>query len=183
MSIIDDTMLRMEESVEAVQREFAAVRTGKATPAILDSVRVEAYGSRMPLNQVATVSVPDPGLLAVQPFDPSQIAAIERAILTSGLGLNPSNDGSVVRVPIPPLSEERRKQYVRLLHRMAEEGRISVRRARQAGNDEVKRRLKAHEIGEDDGHRTMAEIQKITGEYGQRIDELLEAKEREVMAI
>ncbi len=183
MSIIDDTTLRMEESLDAVQREFATVRTGKATPTILDSVRVEAYGSLMPLNQVAAVSAPDPGLLAVQPFDPSQIAAIERAILTAGLGLNPSNDGSVVRVPIPPLSEERRKQYVRLLHRMAEEGRISVRRARQAGNDEVKRRLKAHEVGEDDGHRTMAEIQKITLEFGRRIDELLAAKEREVMAI
>ncbi len=183
MSIPDDTRLRMEESLEAVQREFATVRTGKATPAILEGVRVEAYGSQMPLNQLAALSVPDPGLLAVQPFDPSMIEAIERAILAAGLGLNPSNDGAVVRVPIPPLSEDRRKEYVRLLNRMAEEGRVSVRRARQAGNDEVKQRLKDHEIGEDDGHRILAEIQKITVEYGQRIDRLLAEKEAEVMAI
>ncbi|MDE2750977.1 MAG: ribosome recycling factor [Gemmatimonadota bacterium] len=183
MPVIDDTRDRMENALAAVRREFATVRTGKAVPAILDSVRVSAYGSQMPLNQVATVSAPDPTLLVVQPFDPSLLSEVEKAILTANLGLNPSNDGSIIRVPVPPLSEERRRQYVRLLHRMAEEGRISVRHARQAGNDEVKQRLKAHETGEDEAHRLMAEVQKLTEEFGGRIDTALAEKEKEVMAI
>lgn len=183
MPVIDETRNRMDNALDAVNREFATVRTGKAVPAILDAVRVSAYGSRMPLNQVATVSAPDPSLLMVQPFDPSLLSDVERAILGAGLGLNPSNDGSLIRVPIPPLSEERRRQYVRLLHRMAEEGRVSVRQARQAGNDEVKKRLKAHETGEDQARRLMAEIQKLTVEYGGRIDAALAEKEKEVMAI
>ena len=183
MPVIDETRNRMEQALEAVRREFATVRTGKAVPAILDSVRVSAYGSQMPLNQVATVSAPDPSLLVVQPFDPSLLSDVEKAILSANLGLNPSNDGSLIRVPVPPLSEERRKQYVRLLHRMAEEGRISVRQARQAGNDKVKKRLRAHEAGEDESHRLMAEIQKLTVEYGGRIDTTLAEKEKEVMAI
>lgn len=183
MSVIDEARSRMDDALEAVGREFATVRTGKAVPAILDAVRVTAYGSLMPLNQVATVSAPDPTLLVVQPFDPSVIGDVEKAILTSGLGLNPSNDGTLVRVPIPPLSEERRREYVRVLHRMAEEGRISVRHARHAANDEVKRRLREHETGEDEGHRLMAEIQKLTVEYGRKIDAALSEKEKEVMAI
>ena len=152
-------------------------------PSILDSVRVEAYGGRMPLNQVATVSAPDPGLLAVQPFDPSLINAIEKAVLSAGLGLNPANDGSLIRVPIPPLSEERRREYARLLHKMAEEGRVSIRHARHAANDLIKRMLKENEIGKDEAHRTMGEVQKATDEHVRRIDELLAAKEKEVMAI
>ena len=183
MSIIDETSIRMDDALEALGREFATVRTGKAVPAILDVVRVNAYGGVMPLNQVATVSAPDPTLLVVQPFDPSVIGDIERAILTSGLSLNPSNDGTLIRVPIPPLSEERRKEYVRVLHRMAEDGRISVRHARHAANDEVKRRLREHETGEDEAHRLMAEIQKLTVEYGHKIDAALSEKEKEVMAI
>ena len=183
MAVIHETRTRMENALDAVRREFATVRTGKAVPAMLDSVRVSAYGSRMPLNQVATVSAPDPSLLVVQPFDPSLLADVERAITSADLGLNPSNDGSLVRVPIPPLSEERRKRYVRLLHRMAEDGRVSVRQARHAGNDDVKKRLKAHETGEDEARRLMAEIQKLTVEYGEKIDTALAEKEKEVMAI
>lgn len=183
MAVIDEARSRMDKAVEAVGREFATVRTGKAVPAILDSVRVAAYGSRMPLIQVATVSAPDPSLLVVQPFDPSLLVDVERAIRSAGLGLNPSNNGSLIRVPIPPLSEERRREYVRLLHRMAEEGRISIRQARQAANDEIRKRLKAHDTGEDEAYRLMAEIQKLTVEYGGRIDAVLAAKEKEVMAI
>ncbi len=183
MAVIDEARSRMDNALDAVGRDFATVRTGKAVPAILDSVRVAAYGSRMPLNQVATVSAPDPSLLVVQPFDRSLLADVEKAIRSAGLGLNPSNDGSLIRVPIPPLSEERRKQYVRMLHRMAEEGRISIRQARQAANDEIRKRLKAHETGEDEAYRLMAEIQKLTVEYGGKIDVVLAGKEKEVMAI
>ncbi len=183
MEVMDETRARMDEAVEAVRREFASVRTGKAVPTILDGVRVDAYGGRMPLNQVATVSAPDATLLVVQPFDPSLITAIEKAILSGGLGLNPSNDGALIRVPIPPLNEERRREYVRLLHKMAEEGRISIRHARHAANDYVKLMLREHEIGKDDAHRTMNEVQKVTDEHVRRIDELLAAKEKEVMAI
>ncbi|MDE2983657.1 MAG: ribosome recycling factor [Gemmatimonadota bacterium] len=183
MEVLDETRTRMDEAVDAVRREFASVRTGKAVPTILDGVWVEAYGGRMPLNQVATVSAPDATLLAVQPFDPSVIEAIEKAILSAGLGLNPSNDGTLIRVPIPPLNEERRREYVRLLHKMAEEGRISIRHARHAANDFVKLMLKEHEIGKDEAHRLMNEVQKVTDEHVRRIEELLGAKEKEVMAI
>ncbi len=183
MAVVDEARSRMDDAVSAIRREFATVRTGKAVPSILDTVRVEAYGSRMPLQQVATVSAPDASLLVIQPFDPSLIGSIEKAVLTADLGLNPSNDGSVVRVPIPALSEERRKQYVRLLSKMAEEARISVRRARQAANDDVKGLLKAHEMGEDEAHRIMASVQKLTNQYVGTIDEILAGKEKEVMAI
>lgn len=183
MDAVDDARTRMEDSVAAVQREFQGVRTGKAVPSILDTVRVSAYGGIMPLNQVATVSAPDPSLLVIQPFDRSLISDIEKAVLTSGLGLNPSNDGNLIRVPIPPLSEERRKEYVRLLHRMAEEGRVSVRQARQVANDRIREQLRSHETGEDEAHRLMANVQKLTDDYCGRINALLSVKEKEVMAI
>ena len=183
MEILDETRTRMGEAVDAVRREFATVRTGKAVPSILDGVLVDAYGGRMPLHQVATVSAPDATLLVVQPFDPSLIEAIEKAILSAGLGLNPSNDGSLIRVPIPPLNEERRREYVRLLNKMAEDGKISVRHARHAANDFVKLMLKENEVGKDDAHRVMNEVQKATDEHVGRIEELLNAKEKEVMAI
>ena len=183
MEVVDEARTRMGDTVDAIRREFDTVRTGKAVPSILDGVWVEAYGGRMPLNQVATVSAPDPALLAVQPFDPSLIGVIEKAVLSAGLGLNPSNDGSLIRVPIPPLSEERRREYARLLHKMAEDGRVSVRHARQGANDRIRGMLKEHELGKDEAHRMMGEIQKLTDEYVRRIDDLLAAKEKEVMAI
>jgi ribosome recycling factor len=183
VEVVDEARTRMGETVDAMRREFDTVRTGKAVPSILDSVWVEAYGGRMPLNQVATVSAPDPTLLALQPFDPSLIGAIEKAVLSAGLGLNPSNDGSLIRVPIPPLSEERRREYARLLHKMAEEGRVSLRHARQGANDRIRGMLKEHELGKDEAHRMMGEIQKLTDEHVRRIDDLLAAKEKEVMAI
>lgn len=183
MPSIQAARQRMEKAVEAVRREFATVRTGKATPALLDTVRVEAYGTQVPLNQVATVSAPEPRLLVLQPFDRGSMHAIEKAIQTAGLGLNPSNDGKVVRVPIPPLNEERRREYVRLLHKMAEEARVAIRQARKDGNEEIKKLQKDGEIAEDDARRQQDEVQKLTDQYIHRVEELLKHKEAEVMEV
>jgi ribosome recycling factor len=183
MPTVEEAKKRMEDALEAVRREFASVRTGKATPALLDTVRVDAYGSKMPLNQVATVSTPEATLILVQPFDKSLIGDVERAILTADLGLNPANDGNVIRVPIPPLNEERRKEYAKLLHKMAEEGKVSVRHARRTVRDELHQKVKDHEIGEDDGRRREDALEKLTHEYSDKIDELMKHKEEEVMAI
>jgi len=174
---------QMDKAVEALRREFASVRTGKATPALLDMVRVEAYGSQVPLNQVASVNAPEPRMLLISPWDPSMIGPIEKAILTADLGLNPSNDGRVVRVPIPALTEERRREYVRLLHRMAEEGRVSIRHARKEANDEIRQRQKEGEISEDDARREQDEVQKLTDRHIQQIEDLLKGKEAEVMEV
>ncbi len=173
----------MKSAVDAVRREFASVRTGKATPALLDTVRVDAYGAKMPINQLASIATPDPSMLVVTPFDKSIIGDIEKAIMAADLGLNPGNDGTVIRVPIPPLNEERRREFVKLLHKMAEEGRVSIRHARHRANDEIKSLVKDHEMGEDQGHRQLEKIQKLTDEYNTKIDELLEHKEREVLEI
>jgi len=183
MTTVEDAKLRMEEALDAMRREFASVRTGKATPALLDTVRVDAYGSKMPLNQVATIHTPEPSLLVVQPFDKTLMSAVEKAIQSADLGLNPSNDGNVIRVPIPPLTEERRKEYVKLLHKMAEEGRVSIRHARRVLRDELHKRVKDHEIGEDEGHRREEALEKLTHEYTERVDELVKHKEEEVLAI
>ncbi|MEX0980351.1 MAG: ribosome recycling factor [Gemmatimonadota bacterium] len=183
MPSIAEAKHKMDEALEALRREFTTVRTGKATPALLDTVRVEAYGAKMPLNQVASIGTPEATLIVVQPFDKSLIGEIERAIHAADLGLNPANDGNVVRVPVPPLNEERRKEYVRILAKMAEEGRVSLRHARRDGNESVKAKMKEGEIGDDEGHRQLDEIQKLTDDYTRRIDELLAAKEKEVMSI
>jgi ribosome recycling factor len=174
---------QMEKSLDAVRREFNSVRTGKASPALLDMVRVDAYGSKMPLNQVASVSSPEPRLLLVQPWDKGVLNDIEKAIRNSELGLNPSNDGNLIRVPIPALNEERRKEMVRMLHKLAEEGRIAVRHARQEANKEIKRLQSEHEMSEDDARREMDRIQKLTDEYIGKVDHLLAAKEEEVMEV
>ncbi len=183
MSSIDEARERMERAVEATRREFTTVRTGKATPALLDTIRVEAYGSKMPINQVGTVSAPEPRMLVVQPWDKGLIGAIEKAVRSAELGLNPVNDGNVIRIPIPPLTEERRREMVRLLHKMAEEGRVAVRHARPEANKDIKRRQQAHEVSEDEARRQLDEIQKLTDQYIARIDELLQAKEQEVMEV
>lgn len=183
MPSIAEARSQMEKAVEATRREFASVRTGKATPALLDMVRVEAYGSKLPLNQVGTVSAPEPRLLVVQPWDKSLIGEIEKAIGAAGLGLNPSNDGNVIRIPIPALTEERRKEMVRLLHKLAEEGRIAVRHARQEANKDIKRRQQEHELSDDEAHRELEDVQKLTDDHVAQIDKLLEAKEREVMEV
>jgi ribosome recycling factor len=173
----------MEDALDAVRREFATVRTGKATPALLDTVRVDAYGAKMPLNQVATVHTPEPSLLVVQPFDKTLLQDIEKAIQSADLGLNPGNDGNIIRIPVPPLNEERRKEFVKVLHKLAEDGRVSIRHARHAIRDDIQKLMKEHELGEDDGHRQLEQVEKMTHEFNDRIDELLKAKEAEVMAI
>jgi len=183
MSTIKQVEERMKTTLDAVRREFSTIRTGKATPALLDTVKVDAYGSRMSLNQVATISIPEASMIMVQPFDKSLIQDIEKGIMQADLGLNPVNDGSVIRVPIPSLNEERRKEMVRLLSKMAEEGRISIRHARREGNDEIKERTKSGELSDDEGRRSMDEIQRLTDEYIKEIDTLMEAKEKEVMTV
>ncbi|MDX1566836.1 MAG: ribosome recycling factor [Longimicrobiales bacterium] len=183
MPTLKQAKQRMDDALEAVRREFSTVRTGKASPALLDTVRVEAYGGNMPLNQVANVSAPEATLLMVQPYDKNLLEDIERGIMQADLGLNPANDGAVIRVPVPPLSEERRKEYVKVLHKMAEEGRISIRHARRDAKKEIEDRMKEHEIGEDEGHRQLEKLQELTDEYIGKIDELLEKKEQEVMKV
>jgi len=174
---------RMEGALESLRREFGGVRTGKASPALLDTVRVEAYGSKVPLNQVGTVSAPEPRMLTVQPWDRSLMKDIERALRESDLGLNPSNDGQIIRIPIPALTEERRKEYVRMLHKLAEEGRVAVRQARKDANDEVKHRQKDESLSEDDVRREQTDVQKLTDQYIAKIEEMLKHKEAEVMEV
>jgi ribosome recycling factor len=183
MANVEEARKRMDEALDAMRREFATVRTGKATPALLDTVRVDAYGSKLPVNQVATVHTPEPSLLVVQPFDKSLVHEVERAIQIADLGLNPSNDGNVIRVPIPALTEERRKEYVKLLHKMAEEGRVSIRHARRTVRDELHEKVKEHEISEDEGHRQEEALEKLTHEYIDKIDDLVKHKEQEVLAL
>ncbi|HUF49432.1 MAG TPA: ribosome recycling factor [Longimicrobiales bacterium] len=178
-----EAQAQMDNSMEALRREFNSVRTGKASPALLDMVRVDAYGSKMPLNQVASVSSPEPRMLIVQPWDKNLLKEIEKAIRDGELGLNPSNDGSIIRVPIPALNEERRREMVKLLHRLAEEGRVAVRHARQEANKDIKRLQSDHEISDDDAHRELERIQKLTDEHIARIDSLLKTKEQEVMEV
>ena len=174
---------RMESALESLRREFAGVRTGKASPQLLDTVRVDAYGSKVPLNQVGTVAAPEPRMLTVQPWDRGLIKDVERALRESDLGLNPSNDGQIIRIPIPALTEERRKEYVRLLHKLAEEGRVAIRQARKDANDEIKARQKKEGLSEDDVHREEKEVQKLTDQYIARVEEMLKHKEAEVMEV
>jgi ribosome recycling factor len=183
MPSLGQARAQMDKALESVRREFTSVRTGKASPALLDTVRVEAYGSKMPLNQVASVSSPEPRLLVVQPWDKSLIGPVEKAIRSAELGLNPANDGSIIRVPIPALNEERRRDMVRMLHKLAEEGRIAVRHARQEANKQIKASQQAGDLSEDDAHRQMDEVQKLTDEYIARIDQTLKAKEEEVLEV
>lgn len=171
---------RMDGAVEALRREFAGVRTGKASPALLDTVKVDAYGSMLPINQVGTVSAPEARMLIVQPWDKTLIKAIEKGLRESDLGLNPSNDGTVIRIPIPALTEERRKEYVKMLHKLTEEARVAVRNVRRDANDEVK---KDEDLSEDEIRREQGEVQKLTDQYIARIDELMKHKEAEIMEV
>jgi ribosome recycling factor len=183
MATLQHAKQRMESALESLRREFGSVRTGKASPALLDTVRVEAYGSRVPLNQVGTVSAPEPRLLTIQPWDKGLIKEVEKAIRESDLGLNPSNDGNLIRIPIPALTEERRREYVRMLHKIAEEGRVAIRQARKDANDDVKAREKKEHLSEDDVRREQAEVQKLTDGYIAKVDEVLKHKEAEVMEV
>jgi ribosome recycling factor len=172
---------RMDGQIEFVRKELAGVRTGRASTALLDNVQVDAYGSRMPLNQVASLSIPEPSMIIAQPFDPSLMAVIEKAIRTSDLGLNPASDGKVIRIPIPSLTEERRKELSRHVHKLAEEGRNHVRVVRRDANDKLKKMLKEHEISEDDEKRALDEVQKITDQHVKAIDDLQQKKDQELL--
>ncbi len=181
--IVNDAKRRMDGAVEDVRKKLAAVRTGRASVNILDNVTVEYYGAEMPLNQVATIHAPEPTMLTVQPFDPTQLANIEKAIRASELGLNPSNDGKLIRVPIPPLTEERRKQMVKLVHEVAEEHRTAVRNVRRDANDHLKKMLKEKTISEDAERDGLDQVQKLTDQHIARVNELSEHKEKEVMTV
>ena len=173
---------RMDGQIEHVRRELGGVRTGRASVTILDTVHVEAYGSQMPLNQVASMSVPEPQMIVAQPFDPSLLAAIEKGIRAANLGLNPTNDGKVVRIPIPALTEERRKELSKIVHKYAEEGRNGVRQVRRDANDRLKKLLKDSKISEDDERRSLDEVQKITDQHVHLIDELQKKKDTELLS-
>jgi ribosome recycling factor len=172
---------RMDGQIEHVRRELGGVRTGRASVTILDSVHVEAYGSAMPLNQVASLSIPEPTLIVAQPFDPSLTGAIEKAIRSSNLGLNPTTDGKAIRIPIPALTEERRKELSKLVHKYTEEGRNGVRQARRDANDRLKKLLKDHKISEDDERRGLEEVQKATDLHISLIDDLQKKKDSELL--
>lgn len=180
-SLAAEVRKRMETAIDHVRRELAGLRGGRASIALLDPVQVEAYGGMMPLNQVASLSIPEPTVIVAQPFDPSISAAIERAIQKSPLGLNPSSDGKVIRIPVPSLTDERRKELSRLVHRYAEDGRNVVRQARRDANDRLKKMLKDHEISEDDERRALDDVQKITDQHVTMIDELQKKKDAELL--
>lgn len=179
--ILKDTEDRMQKSVDTIHQELAAIRTGRANPAILDSIKVEYYGSLIPLKQIANVAAPDPRLLVIQVFDKSAVTAVDKAIKAADLGLNPQVDGNLLRLPIPPLTEERRRELVKYAHKIAEDGKIAVRNIRRDANDMIKELEKEHEISEDQSHDSMESIQELTDKFIQEIDELFKKKEQEIM--
>lgn len=172
---------RMDTALEHLRHELAGVRTGRASTAILEHVQVEAYGTKMPLNQVATLSVPEPSMIVAQPFDPSLMSHIEKAIRASDLGLNPANDGKLVRIPVPPLTDERRKELSKHVHKLAEEGRNAVRMVRRDGNERLKKLLKDKKISEDDERRALDDMQRVTDQHIQTIDDLQKKKDAELL--
>jgi ribosome recycling factor len=180
--LMADLSRKMDAAIEHARRELAGVRTGRASVNILDGVQVEAYGTKMPLNQVAGLSVPEPTLIVAQPFDPTQLGAVEKAIRASDLGLNPANDGKVIRIPLPTLTEERRKELSRHVHKLAEEGRNAVRLARREANDRLKKFLKDHAISEDEERKGLDEVQKLTDHHVKLIDDLQKKKDDELLA-
>jgi len=174
---------RMEKAVTDLQHGMASIRTGRASVSLLDHIRVDYYGTATPLNQVGNLHVPDPTLITVQPWDVSQIGAIEKAIRASDLGLNPANDGKLIRIPIPPLNEERRKELVKHLHTVAEDHRVAIRNIRRDGNEAAKKLLKDKKIAEDEERRAIAEIQKMTDTYMLKLDQAAKNKEKEILEI
>jgi ribosome recycling factor len=180
-SLYADLKSRMDGGVDHVRKELANVRTGRASVGLLENIHVEAYGAKMPLNQLAGLSVPEPSLIVAQPYDPSTLATIEKAIRASDLGLNPSSDGKVIRVPIPALTDERRKELSRHVHKLAEEGRNSLRQVRRDVNEKLKKLLKEHKISEDDERKGLEQIQKLTDDHVKMIDELQKKKDQDLM--
>jgi ribosome recycling factor len=181
--IHDETDKHMKRCLSDLQKALASIRTGKASPALLEGITVEAYGSKMPLNQLATLAAPEPRMLTVQPFDPTQIGAIEKAIQASDLGINPGNDGNIIRLPIPPLNEERRREYVKLARRHGEEAKVAIRGVRRDANERLKKAESGSDITKDDLHRGQERVQKLTDDYVAQVDRVLEAKEKEIMEV
>ncbi len=181
--MVADVKGRMRHTVDTVLKELGTMRTGRASVAMLDTIRVDYYGTATPLNQVGNLAVPDPTLITLQPWDPSLLPAIEKAIRGSGLDLNPQNDGKIIRIPVPPLTEERRRNLVKLAHKHSEEGRVAVRNVRRDANEHLKKLLKEHEVSEDDEKHALAEVQKLTDQHIEEINGALKHKEAEIMEV
>jgi ribosome recycling factor len=179
--ILKEAKSQMESAIDDVRRKLASLRTGRASTSILDHITVEYYGTPTPLNQLAQMHAPEPSLLTIQPYDPSILGVIEKAIRSSDLGLNPANDGRIIRIPVPPLTEERRKQLAKVVGEIAEEHRTAVRNARRAANEHLKKLLKDKAISEDDERRGLDDIQKLTDTYIEKVNELAKAKEQEIL--
>ncbi len=182
-TILHDAEERMKKSIEHFKHEMSTIRTGRATPSLLDMVKVDYYGTKTPLNQIGSVSAPEPRMLLVQPWDKNALAPIEKAIMEADLGLNPSNDGNVVRIPIPELSGERRRDLVKLVKKMAEDSRVSVRNIRRDVNDDIKKLEKNHEISEDQMKDALDDVQELTNKYIKEVDTLLDEKEKEILEV
>ena len=181
--ILTDTEDRMKKSVDTIRQELAAIRTGRANPALLDSIKVDYYGSLLPLKQIANVAAPDPRLLVVQVFDRNAVVAVDKAIKSADIGLNPQADGNLLRLPIPPLTEERRYELMKFAHKLGEEGKVAIRNVRRDANDMIKDLEKQHEISEDQSHDALENIQKLTDKYTKQIDELLKMKEKDILDV
>jgi ribosome recycling factor len=185
--MLDEVFLITEEKMEKTlahyKEELKTVRTGRASTSMFEKITVDYYGAPTPLPQVATINVPEARLITISPFDPSMISDIEKAILSSGMGFNPSNDGKLIRIPVPQLTEERRKELVKLVKKMGEETKLAIRNERRSANDKIKKLEKNKEISEDDSKRAVVDIQELTDEYIKKVDELTELKEKDIMAI
>ncbi len=181
--VIKDVQHRMHGAIEALHREFKSLRTGRANVSMLDLVMVDYYGTPTPIGQVASLKVPEASLIVAEPWDKSMVAPVEKAIRTADLGLNPASDGKLIRIPIPPLTEDRRKDLVKKAHHMSEEARTAIRQVRRDGNDRLKRMLKEHEISEDDEKRGLDEIQKLTDKHIDEVSDVLKGKETDIMAV
>jgi ribosome recycling factor len=181
--LVADATRRMDKSVEAAAHEFNTVRTGRASAALLDRIKIDYYGTETPLQQLATINVPEPRMITIQPYDPGSIKTIERAIQESDLGLTPSNDGKLIRLPIPQLTEERRKELVKIVRHLAEEGRVAVRNVRRDVMHDLKELVRDGEVGDDEERRAEEKVQKLTDEHVGRIEELLKRKEAEILEV
>ncbi len=179
--VVKTAKAKMEKAIKALEKEFAHVRTGRATLALLDGIKVSYYGSEMPLDQVATISVPEARTIAIQPWDVNVLPEIEKAILASELGLTPTNDGKIIRVAVPPLTEERRKELVKLVKKMGEEAKVAIRNIRRDANEKLKKQKKAKEISEDEQFRLQDEVQKLTDSFTKRVDQVVGDKEKEIL--
>ena len=181
--VLKEAQDHMQKAIEVLKKEFATMRVGRATPALLEKVLVDYYGSQMPVNQLATITAPEARLLVIQPWDKGAIAAIEKAIMKSDLGITPTNDGSVIRLAIPPLTQERRQELVKVAKKKAEEARVAIRNIRRDANDQIKDLEKEKVVSEDEGKRAQDEVQKLTDKYIKTVDDLLKAKEEEIMSV